>query len=163
MEEYIKAANILKNKATFLYVGDIDRGNKKSFSPNWENVKYLGFRKDIKNLLSICDIFVLPSYYGEGVPRTLLEASAMAKPIITTYNRGCREVVEDDKNGFLVPIKDYKSLAKKIEILIENKTLREKFGKNARKKAIEEFDIKVVVDKYLKVYKSIKEEDGFSI
>jgi len=154
VEEYIKAANMLKDKAVFLYVGDIDKGNKNSFSPEWGSVKYLGFRRDIKELISICDIFVLPSY-REGVPRTLLEASAMGKAVVTTDAVGCREVVEDNKNGFLVPIKDYKELAKKIEILINNQNLREKFGKYGRIKAEKEFDIKVVVREYMEVYEEM--------
>ena len=154
VEEFIKAAEILKEKAEFWYVGEIDKGNKNAFNPDWKNVKYLGFRRDIKNLIEKCDIFVLPSY-REGVPRTLLEAASMAKPIITTYAVGCREVVDDGVNGFLVPISDYKSLAKKIEILIDDKDLREKMGKNSRKKAVSEFDIKVVVSKYLEVYREI--------
>jgi len=154
VEEYIKAASLLKDKANFLYVGDIDKGNKNAFLPNWENVKYLGFRKDIKELISICDIFVLPSY-REGVPRTLLEAGAMKKAIVTTNAPGCKEVVDDNINGFLVPIKDYKSLAQKIEILIKDKNLRKKFGENIRKKIVEEFSTKKVVKEYLKVYEEI--------
>lgn len=154
VEEYIKAASILKDKATFLYVGGIDKGNKNAFLPNWENVKYLGFRKDIKDLISISDIVVLPSY-REGVPRTLLEAASMGKALVTTDSVGCREVVIDNYNGFLVPIKDYVTLSKKIEILISNPLLREKFGKNSRELAIKEFDVKIVVDKYLKLYEEI--------
>jgi len=155
VEEFIKAANLLKDKAEFWYVGDIDKGNKNAFNPEWKNVKYLGFRSDIKELISKCDIFVLPSY-REGVPRTLLEASSMAKPIVTTDAVGCREVVEDNKNGFLVPIKDYKTLANKIEILIDNPKLREEFGKYGRIKTKKEFDIKVVVKKYIEVYEGLE-------
>ncbi len=155
VEEYIKAADKLKDKANFLYVGDMYKGNKNAFVPNWGSVKYLGFRRDIKELISACDIFVLPSY-REGVPRTLLEAASMAKPIVTTDAVGCKEVVEDNKNGFLVPVKDGEKLAKAIEILIYNPKLREKFGKNGRIKAINEFDIKVVVEKYMKVYKELE-------
>jgi N,N'-diacetylbacillosaminyl-diphospho-undecaprenol alpha-1,3-N-acetylgalactosaminyltransferase len=154
VEEYIKAAEILKDKANFLYVGDIDKGNKNAFIPNWGNVKYLGFRKDIKELISICDIFVLPSY-REGVPRTILEAASMDKPIVTTDAVGCREVVEDNKNGFLVPVKDYIELANKIEILINDADLREKFGKYSREKAVKEFDVKIVVKQYMKLYDEI--------
>ena len=155
VEEYIKAASLLKDKAEFWYIGDIDAGNKNAFNPKWKNLKYLGFKKNIKELIAKCDIFVLPSY-REGVPRTLLEASSMAKPIVTTDAVGCKEVVEDNKNGFLVPIKDYKILAKKIEILISNPSLREEFGKYGRIKAIKEFDIKVVIKKYMEVYKELK-------
>ena len=89
------------------------------------------------------------------MPRTLLESSAMGKAIVTTDAVGCREVVEDNKNGFLVPIKNYKELVKKIEILIDNQNLREKFGKYGRIKAKKEFDIKVVVRKYMEVYEEI--------
>ena len=155
VEEFIKAAEILKDKAEFWYVGDIDKGNKNAFNPDWKNINYLGFRRDIKDLISKCDIFVLPSFYGEGVPRTLIEAASMSKPIVTTNNRGCKEVVDDGINGFLVPIKDYKSLAKKIGILIDNPEMRKEFGKKSREKAVNEFDIKAVVDKYLAVYEEI--------
>ncbi len=154
VKEYINAAEILKNKTEFWYAGYIDKGNKNAFLPEWKNVKFLGLRDDIKELISKSDIVVLPSY-REGVPRTLLEATSMSKAIVTTNAPGCKEVVEDGVNGFLVPIKDYKSLAEKIEVLIDNKELREKFGKNSRIKAVNEFDIKVVVDKYLKVYEEI--------
>ncbi|WP_456480306.1 glycosyltransferase family 4 protein [Nautilia sp.] len=154
VEEYIKAADKLKDKAEFWYVGETDKGNKNAFAPNWGSVKYLGFRRDIKELISACDIFVLPSY-REGVPRTLLEAASMAKPIVTTDTVGCKEVVENNKNGFLVPVKNSDKLAEAIEILIDNPELREKFGKNGRIKAINEFDIEVVVEKYMKVYKEI--------
>ncbi len=154
VDEYIKAAELLKNKAEFWYVGDIDKGNKNAFFPDWKNVKYLGFRKDIKKLISICDIFVLPSF-REGVPRTLLEAAAMGKAIVTTDAVGCREVVDDGVNGFLVPVRDSKTLAKKIEILLDNEDLREKFGKNSREKIVREFDIEKVVKEYLKIYEEL--------
>jgi len=155
VEEYIKAAEILKDKANFLYVGEIDKGNKSAFMPDWKNVIYLGFRRDIKELISICDIFVLPSY-REGVPRTLLEAAAMGKPIITTDTVGCREVVENNKNGFLASVKNYIELANKIEILINNPDIREKFGRYSREKAIREFDVKIVVEQYLKLYDELQ-------
>ena len=156
VEEFIKAADLLKEKAKFLYIGGVDRGNKNAFFPDWKSVKYLGFKEkeEVKKIMKEVDIVVLPSF-REGVPRTLLEAASMSKPIVATDVPGCREVVEDGVNGFLVPVRDYKSLAKKIETLIENEALRDKFGKMSRKKAVEEFDIKKVVDKYLKVYEEI--------
>ena len=152
--EYIKAAEILKDKATFLYVGNIDKGNKNAFNPDFKNVKYLGFRKDIKDIISIADIVVLPSY-REGTPRTLLEAGAMGKPLITTNAPGCKEVVKDGYNGFLVPVKDSKILAEKIKILIEDKNLRKKFGYNSREYIKKEFDVKIVVKKYLELYNNV--------
>ena len=154
VQEFIEAADILEDKANFVYVGDIDKGNKNAFAPDWGNVQYLGFRSDIKKLISVCDIFVLPSY-REGVPRALLEAGAMGKAIVTTDAVGCREVVDNSVNGFLVPIKNSKALAEKIEILIDNKQLREKIAINIREKIVKEFDVKVVVEQYLKLYEKI--------
>ncbi len=154
VEEFIKAAELLKDKAYFLYAGDIDRGNKNAFIPDWKNVRYLGFRKDIKELLSICDIFVLPSY-REGIPRTLLEAASMGKPIVTTDTVGCKEVVDDGVSGFLVPIKDSNALAEKIEFLIINPEVRVEFGKKGREKVLREFDVKIVVEQYLRLYDEI--------
>lgn len=155
IKEYYEAANILKDEnVEFILIGDTDEGNISCASKEFLNsgdLKWLGHKDDIKEQIEKCDIFVLPSY-REGVPRTLLEASSMAKPIVTTNTVGCREVVEDGYNGFLVPIKDSKALAQKIKILIENETMRYEFGKASRKKAIEEFDVKVVVEQYLRLY-----------
>lgn len=156
IKEYYQAASLLKDlDIVFTLVGDTDEGNPscadKDFLQNG-NVKWLGHRDDIKEQIEQCDIFVLPSFYGEGVPRTLLEATSMGKPIVTTNNVGCREVVDDGINGFLVPIKDSKALADKIKILVENEKMRSEFGKASRKKAIKEFDVNVVVEQYVRLY-----------
>ncbi|NPA55508.1 MAG: glycosyltransferase family 4 protein [Epsilonproteobacteria bacterium] len=153
VREYIQAANMLQDKAVFLYAGFIDKGNKNHFTPNWGAVRYLGFREDIKQLLSISDIFVLPSY-KEGVPMTLLEAGAMQKAIVTTNTSGCKDVVDDGINGFLVDVKDTQTLAHKIDILIHNPSLRARFGYNIRQK-MQEFDINHVVEQYLQLYRDI--------
>jgi len=118
---------------------------------NSGNVTWLGHRDDIKEQIELCDIFVLPSY-REGVPRTLLEASSLAKPIVTTDTVECREVVEDGSNGFLVPVADANTLALKIQQLADDKDLRDTMGKNGRIKAINEFDVEIVVKKYLDIY-----------
>ncbi len=162
VKEYYTAAKLVKkadSRLHFLYVGGIDEGNiapiNKEFLENQTQVQYLGERSDIKELLGICDIFVLPSY-REGIPRTLLEAGSMAKPIITTNAIGCKEVVYDGENGFLVPIKESEILAQKILKLAQDKDLREKFGANSRKKICAEFDTKSIVKSYLKLYKEVK-------
>ncbi len=157
VREFYEAAERLKDSDTvFILVGDMDEGNHfsatKEFLRN-SDVLWLGFREDIKELISICDIFVLPSY-REGVPRTLLEAASMAKPIVTTDAVGCKEVVENGKNGFLVPVKDVEKLSKSIEKLLRDEDLRKKMGKYGREKAIREFDIKKIVKEYMDVYKS---------
>ncbi len=156
IKQFYEAANTLKNLNTkFILIGDTDEDNPSCANKEFlqsGNVQWLGHRDDIREQIDLCDIFVLPSYYGEGVPRTLLEASSMCKPIITTDNVGCREVVDNGINGYLVPIKDSNTLSQKIEVLINDKELREKMGLNSRKKAVNEFDIDVVVDKYIRLY-----------
>ncbi len=159
IKEFYEVAKILEGKdRIFILIGDTDEGNHfcatKEFLQS-SNVLWLGFREDIFDMLSLCDIFVLPSY-REGVPRTLLEAASMAKPIVTTNTVGCKEVVENGKNGFLVPVKDVKSLSNNIKILIKDKDLREKMGEYGRKKAVKEFDIQKIVKEYMNVYKSFQ-------
>lgn len=167
--EYFKSAEILKekygDKVEFLIAGDFDPGNPYNISKEIllsfierKIIKFLSWRNDIKELLAISDIFVLPSYYREGIPRTLLEAASMKKPIITTNSVGCREVVEDGKNGFLVPVKDYNSLAKSIEILINDENKRKEFGEYSREKVIKEFDVRKVLKQYLDLYNSLLNE-----
>lgn len=156
--EFIDAAEILKEEAQFVYAGEIDEGNKNAFKPDFRNVKFLGFVKDVKRLISIADVVVLPSY-REGIPKTLLEAAAMAKPLIATDVAGCREVVKNGYNGFLVPPKDAKALAEKIKILIDNEKIRNMFGKNGRDYVKQEFDIRVVVERYLELYDAVQKDN----
>ncbi|MDY5615938.1 MAG: glycosyltransferase family 4 protein [Helicobacter sp.] len=162
IKEYYTAANLAKEanlKLHFLYVGGIDTGNispiDQEFLENQKQVHYLGERQDIKELIGICDIFVLPSY-REGIPRTLLEAGSMAKPIITTNAVGCKEVVSNGYNGFLVPIGDSQILFEKLIQLSQNESLRKEFGKNSRKKICEEFGVESIVKSYLQLYKEVK-------
>ena len=153
--EYYGAAEILKDEnIKFILIGDTDEGNVSCADELFlksGNVTWLGHRDDIKEQIEACDVFVLPSY-REGVPRTLLEASSLAKPIVTTDTVGCREVVDDGYNGFLVPLKDKILLAQKIKILHDNSDLAGTMGKNGRIKAIKEFDVDIVVKQYLELY-----------
>jgi N,N'-diacetylbacillosaminyl-diphospho-undecaprenol alpha-1,3-N-acetylgalactosaminyltransferase len=153
-EFYEASSHFDVKKVKFILVGDIDKGNHSSASEAFlksADVLWLGHRDDIKALTALADIYVLPSY-REGVPRTLLEAASMAKPIVTTDTVGCREVVEDGVNGFLVPVKDVDVLSQKIKLLVENPILRDSMGKEGRKKAVQEFDIKKVLTQYLELY-----------
>lgn len=157
IKEYYDAAEKLKKKYSnleFLLVGNTDRGNHSCVNEEFLNsgsVNWLGHRDDIVDITAISDIYVLPSY-REGLPATLMEASSMAKPIVTTDTFGCRDVVDDGKNGFLVPIRNSQMLAEKIEILIKDKNLRNQMGEKALEKALNEFDIKKVVNQYMEYY-----------
>jgi len=163
IREFYEACDIIKAKyenVEFVFVGDIDEGNHTCASREFllqGGVKWLGHRDDIIDLTAISDIYVLPSY-REGLPRVLLEAASMSKPIITTNSVGCKEVVDEGKNGFLIPVKDAAALAEKVEILIKDRELMLKMGANSRKKALKEFELNKVVKQYLELYKKCYEK-----
>ena len=114
-------------------------------------VKYLGASDDVREHIASADCIVLPSY-REGTPRTLLEAAAMGKPIITTNVVGCKEVVEHGVNGFLCEVKNAQDLALKMkEILLLSEDQRRLMGVKSRLKMQNEFDEKIVIQKYLQV------------
>jgi N,N'-diacetylbacillosaminyl-diphospho-undecaprenol alpha-1,3-N-acetylgalactosaminyltransferase len=160
VKDFYKSAEILnKNcdeKIIFLYVGDIDKGNSYSMNSEFmssnKNVKWLGHRNDIRELIAISDIVVLPSY-REGVPRTLLEACAMSKPIVATDVVGCREAVDNTKNGFLIPIESPQILSDKIKTIIKNNDLQKQMSDYSRQKALKEFEITKITKEYLEIYK----------
>ena len=115
-------------------------------------IQWLGFRKDVKELLQRASIVAFPSYYREGVPKSLIEACATGRPIITTNSIGCKDTVDDGINGYLIPIKDSQALAEKLKVLIDNPELRQKMGLASRQKAEREFSLDEVVRKHLDVY-----------
>ena len=133
--EYIEAAKILKSKnipCRFLLVGDVDPFNSESISRNilkkWDQekiIEWLGWVNNVNDILLKTDIMCLPSY-REGLPKALLEAAAVGIPIVTTNAIGCREVVNNGINGYLVPIKDSENLSLAIEKLVKSKELRVK-------------------------------------
>lgn len=157
-----ETAKLLKNKypnVEFQLLGKVYTEESshipKEELKEWEkhsNIKYLGTSKDVRNEIKECDCILFPSYYREGVPRSLIEAAAMAKPIITTNNVGCKDIVQDGYNGYLAEPKDLDSLIEKIEkVLSLGKEERENLGLNGRKKVEKEFDEKIVIQKYLEV------------
>lgn len=158
--EFCEAARILKSRgvaARFLLVGDPDPLNPTSLTEaqlldfTKIGVEYLGRSNDIKGIWQESDISVLPSY-REGLPLSLLESAAMGKPIVTTDVPGCREVVDDGVNGFLVPPKDPEALANAIEKLALDPELRRRFGRASRKRAVKEFSSDRVIADTLVLY-----------
>ena len=105
----------------------------------------------MREILALSDVVVLLSYYGEGVPRILLEGMAMGKPIVTTDSVGCREVVDEGQNGYLVPVRDAHALAEAIGDLFCDEGKRQRFGRQSRMKVETEFDEQSVVDKALEL------------
>ena len=118
-------------------------------------IKWFGYRDDVRQLLVHSHIMAFPSYYREGVPKSLIEACAIGRPIVTTNSIGCKDTVENGVNGFLVPPKDSDALADKLKILIDNKELRATMGIASRQKAEREFSIDDVIKKHLGVYQQL--------
>ena len=115
-------------------------------------IQWLGYRTDVLDLLKDCHIVAFPSYYKEGLPKSLIEATAIGRPIVTTDSIGCRETVVDGYNGYLIPIKNSKALADKLQVLFDDKELRVKMGHNSRRLAERDFSIENVIEKHLKIY-----------
>ena len=165
--QFLQAAKILKTKnpqMDFLLVGPLASEGKQALSQAEideykDCVQYLGKRSDIPALLAISDIFALPSYYREGVPRVLLEAGAMGLALITTDMPGCREAVHHEENGLLVPIRDEKALARAIERLAQNYALRVKYGQASANLIRNRFDLALVADQYAAIYESVLKEN----
>jgi len=164
--ELIKAFERLKKekpKVKLIIVGSPDEGNPNSVSKGdlekWVKeglIEWHGFQEDVRPFYCMADCVVLPSYYREGVPRVLLEAMAMEKPIITTDSPGCKNVCIDGVNGFLVKPKDVESLylAMKKAVEMGQEELR-KMGKKGREIVEGRYEISKIVNKYVKIVEEI--------
>ena len=162
INEFIAAANILKKegiKARFVLVGYIDHYNHSSISEDIlkeyiesGDIEWWGNTLDMANVFTYANIVCLPSY-REGLPKVLLEAASCGLPIVTTDTVGCREVVIDGKNGFLVPVYSKDALAHALKKLILDADLRKKMGLNGRNLVIKEFTIEKVVSETLLLYR----------
>jgi len=165
--EFVEAARILKNRGiafTFWLVGEPDHGNPSSINEEeietWREaglIKPLGYRTDIANVFTNSNLVVLPSYYGEGLPKVLIEAAATGRAVITTDQPGCRDAIESNVTGLLVPVKDAKALADAIEYLIKDDEMRQSMGKAGRKLAEREFGIEKVIKAHLQIYQELIE------
>lgn len=150
---YVEAARIVKAMhpdVEFDLVGWIDespdaitQGELDGWVQN-KVVNYLGRLDDVRPAIAGCSIFVLPSYYREGTPRTVLEAMSMGRAIITTDAPGCRETVAHGENGFLVPVRNVQKLVEAIVRLIENPDLLDSMGRRSRQIAEEKYDVRKV-------------------
>lgn len=119
------------------------------------DVDYLGWRDDMPALIAQSHIVCLPSSYGEGVPRILLEAAASGRPIVATDAPGCREIVRDGENGLLIPAGNIEALVGAIKRLVVDAGLRATMGKRGREIAVHEFSLEHVLDTTCAVYRSL--------
>jgi glycosyltransferase involved in cell wall biosynthesis len=164
--EFVEAAELLKaekRNLRFTLAGTPDPGNPATIPEEvllgWRAsglVEWLGHVDDMPALLASADIVALPSY-REGLPKSLIEAAACGRPLITTDTPGCREVVTDDVDGLLVPLRDARALARAISRLQDDPALARRLGEAARTKALAEFDERIVIARTLAVYDEVVE------
>jgi len=158
--EFVAAAKALKTKyphTRFQLLGFLDVANRSAITRAqvevWVHeglVEYLGVTDNVVEPFGAADCVVLPSYYREGVPRSLLEAASVGKPIITTHSVGCKEVVDEGVNGFLCAPRDAEDLAAKMERMMNlSQSERITMGLRGREKMIREFDERFVIDRYM--------------
>lgn len=149
------------DKVEFLLVGGLDdhpgaiTKEQLDAACDGKYIQWLGYRTDVKELLQSSHIVAFPSYYMEGLPKSLIEADAIGRPVITCNSVGCKETVIDGYNGYLIPTKNVDALVEKLEILLSDAALRQKMGRNSRKYAEENFDINVVIERHLKIYNEL--------
>lgn len=149
VREYVEAARLVRARhpgAVFRLAGWVDE-NPTSISEReldaWVRegvVEFLGGLADVRPAIAAASVYVLPSY-REGTPRSVLEAMAMGRPIVTTDAPGCRETVRDGVNGFLVPVRDAAALARAMEALVADRALVERMGRESRRIAEEKYDV----------------------
>jgi len=162
---FVEAARILKNSGVvcrMALAGRPDPGNPKSIPEetlrSWASegiIEWWGYREDILEVFAQSNIVVLPTTYGEGVPRVLIEAASCGRPIVATDVPGCREIVVNNKNGLLIPRDDPKALADALRGLIGDPLLRSKMGISGREIAKAEFSEEIFVKDTMNVYKKM--------
>jgi len=162
--EFVEAARLLKERgvvARFWLAGSLDPGNLTSVSEDvlsqWSNegvVEVLGHQSDIPGLFAYSNIIVLPSH-REGLPKALIEAAACGRAVVTTDVPGCRDAIDPETTGLLVPVRDPSGLADAIQFLIDNPERRKQMGASGRALAEREFAIEMVVDAHLAIYREL--------
>lgn len=164
--EFVEAARLVRRHrpdVRFQLLGFLDAENRTAVDrtsvERWVAegiIEYLGSTDDVRPFIAGADCVVLPSFYREGTPRTLLEGAAMGRPLIATDVTGCRDVVEDGVNGLLCKARDAADLAKKmLEFVDLSPGARACMGRAGRAKVERQFDERIVIDRYLEVIDEI--------
>jgi glycosyltransferase involved in cell wall biosynthesis len=168
VREFCAAAGAVRRErpdCTFLLVGPLGSEGWQAVSRSEvegnPDVRWLGPRPDVPALLAISDIFALPSFYREGIPRALLEAGAMGLPLVATDMPGCRDVVMDGWNGVLVPPRNAEALARALlELLDAGPDALRQMGDNSRAHVEQHFTLELVTDAYADIYRQLLERQN---
>lgn len=162
--EFCAAAGLVQKKygfnVEFSLAGPVDSGSPGSLTEEQifdicasNNVQFLGSRNDLKDILAKIDIFVLPSYYAEGIPKVLIEAAACGCAVITTDHPGCRDAIVAGETGMLVPPKDSTALENTLKFILSDRSLVESMGKAGRQLAVKRFCVTKVIDIHYSLYR----------
>lgn len=167
--EFVAAARMLRQEGVpvrMVLVGDSDAGNPgaipRSQLQEWHeqgDVEWWGHRDDMPDVIGQSNVVCLPSRYGEGIPRILIEAGACARAIVTTDNVGCREFVTDGENGLLVPPGDVPLLAGAIRRLTQDPALRNRFGHSSRSLVERDYSDALVTTRTVSLYRQVSAAD----
>lgn len=163
--EFVEAARILRQRgveARFQLIGDVDPGNPATVTEAeiaaWREeggIELLGHRKDIARLFADAHLVTLPSY-REGLPKVLVEAAACGRAVVTTDVPGCRDAIDPDRTGLLVPVRNAVALADGLQLLIGNALLRQRMGAAGRALAENEFALEKIVQQHLDIYSKLE-------
>lgn len=170
LAEYVQASRNLRaqgRRVRFLLAGTSDPGNPAAVPETvvrgWADegaVEWIGHVDDMPALFASIDIFVLPSYYREGLPKSLIEAAACATPLVTTDMPGCRDVVADGVDGLIVPPRNAEALCAAIARLLDAPEWARQLGLAARAKALAQFDERIVIRRTLETYGEVLDASG---
>ena len=159
--EYLEAARLLKHRGLEVemrLLGSLDLGNPTSITKDeldrWiaeSCINYVGFSKDIASEYRAANIVCLPSY-REGLPKSLMEAAACGRAVVTTDTPGCRDAIIPNVTGILVPVKSVECLADAIEVLVKNAQQRKSMGKAGRELAERDFPIEKIAQQHMEIY-----------
>lgn len=165
ISEFVEAARLLTAagvRARFALLGEPDAKNPDAVPASrleqWKNegpVEWWGNREDMPEVFAQAHIVCLPTYYGEGLPKALIEAAACGRALVAADMPGSREIVRHEETGLLVPPRDAQALAAALKRLIEDKPFRERLGKNARQAARDEFSEEKVSEQTMSVYREL--------
>lgn len=163
--EFIRAIRLLQDRgvrARYVLAGMIDTENPghipESQLRRWQEqgvIEWWGYQDDMPQVMEKSHLVVLPTYYGEGLPKVLLEAAACARPLIATRMRGCSDIVRDGDNGLLVPPRDPEALAEAIAKLVLDPQLRARLGAKGRELVMHQFASRRIVEENLSLYREI--------
>ena len=165
VKEFVRASKLVNAttvRARFVLVGEVDLLNPESIQQQeldkWDRdgiVEVWGYRKNMHNILSLASIVVLPSYYGEGLPKILIEAAACGRAVITTNHPGCRDAIENNVTGLLVPIRDANAIAEAVSSLLDNPIYYKEMGHAGRRLAERKYSIEKVCEDHMRIYQDL--------